>query len=97
MLLVNETGIKIYAHGNVLKINTFNQHLANTYQRMRGGNIKDGGADTDGGDIETVTGMMVRDLKVIGMMEVMITTVMKVVVTDCDQDDGDRDDSDGDR
>lgn len=35
MLLVNRTGIKIYAHGNVLKINIFNQHLASTYQTMR--------------------------------------------------------------
>lgn len=41
-------GIKTYAQGNVLKIKIFNQHLANAYQTMSGGSIKDGGTDTDG-------------------------------------------------
>lgn len=44
-----------------------------------------------------ITRMMVTDVKVMGMMEVMIMAGMIVMVTDCVQDGSDRDDGDGDR
>lgn len=59
---------------------------------MSGGSIKDGGADTDG-DIR----MMVTDVKVMGMMKVMIMAGMIVMVTDCVKDGSGRDDGDGGR